>query len=120
MKRHTWLFSILSSPLLSDVLVGQNSGAFLRQPSISQTHMAFTYGHDVWIASRQGGPARPLTTGPGIKYGAFISPDGKWIAYTAKYAGISSAYVVPVSGGVPRRLTLSLFRLRRDRRLDTR
>jgi tricorn protease len=106
MKRNSRLFLILAFLLLCHALVGQSSSSsFLRQPSIGQTQIVFTYGHDLWIVSRQGGHAHPLTTGPGIKYGTFISPDGKWVAYTAKQAGISSVCVVPISGGVPRRLT---------------
>src|SRR4029077_4898784 len=34
-----------------------------------------------------------------------FSPDGKWIAFTGQYDGTSDVYVIPATGGEPRRLT---------------
>ena len=39
----------------------------LRQPTISNTDIAFMYGNDIWKVSRDGGDAIRLTAGPGIK-----------------------------------------------------
>jgi tricorn protease len=46
-----------------------------------------------------------LTTGVGVEIDAAFSPDGQWIAFTANYDGNFDVYLVPVAGGVPRRLT---------------
>src|SRR5512140_3728029 len=59
--------------------------ALLHKPSISGSQIVFTYGDDLWTAARDGGGAHPLTTGPGTKSDPFISPDGKWIAYSGTY-----------------------------------
>src|SRR5262245_20933464 len=37
----------------------------LREPTISRTHLVFNYGGDLWIADRDGGTARHLTSGIG-------------------------------------------------------
>ena len=48
-------FFIASQSLLSQ------ETKLLRQPSISTTHVAFTYGSDVWIADLQGQNATRIT-----------------------------------------------------------
>ena len=34
-----------------------------------------------------------------------ISTDGKWVAFSAAYDGPIEVYVMPLEGGLPRRLT---------------
>src|SRR5262245_2056934 len=77
----------------------------LQKPTISKTQVAFSYGGDLWIASRDGGEARRLTTGPGIETDPMFSPDGSMIAFTGEYDGNVDVYIVPAAGGVPKRLT---------------
>jgi tricorn protease len=77
----------------------------LRYADISKDAVVFSYAGDLWTASRQGGAARRLTTGPGDKLYPKYSPDGKWIAFTASYDGNPDVYVIPSDGGEPRRLT---------------
>ena len=97
-----WLILILFTLFAS----AQNAPtALLHKPSISSSEIVFSYGDDLWAASRDGGAAHPLTTGSGIKADPFISPDGKWIAYSGTYEGNTDVYVMPIAGGVPKRLT---------------
>lgn len=77
----------------------------LRQPTISQTHVAFTYAGNIWVAERAGGAARRLTSFAGAAGSPKFSPDGRLIAFSAAYSGNTDVYVVPVEGGEPRRLT---------------
>jgi len=77
----------------------------LHSPSVSARQVVFTYGDDIWSAPRVGGEAHPLTTGPGTKVNPVISPDGKWIAYSATIDGNTDVYVIPSAGGMPKRLT---------------
>src|SRR5579884_1915632 len=76
----------------------------LRYADISKDSVAFIYAGDLWVASRQGGAARRLTSNAAELYPKF-SPDGKWIAFTGNYDGNRDVYVVPVAGGEPKRLT---------------
>ncbi|MEO7041076.1 MAG: protease, partial [Gemmatimonadaceae bacterium] len=79
----------------------------LRQPTISATQIAFEYGADLWVVSREGGEARRLTSTPAIESYPHFSPDGKFIAFTSNRAGINAVYVVPTEGGEPQRITWS-------------
>src|SRR3712207_5450500 len=77
----------------------------LRFPTISDNHIVFTYANDLWLVPRAGGRARQLTSHPGNEFFARLSPDGKWIAFSAQYSGDYDVYLVPVEGREPRRLT---------------
>ncbi|MGH9523935.1 MAG: S41 family peptidase [Terriglobales bacterium] len=90
------------------VLVSAFAGAqtaLLHHPAVNSNQLVFTYGDDLWSGPRDGGPAHPLTTGDGTKADPFLSPDGKWIAYSGTYDGNTDVYVMPAEGGVPKRLT---------------
>ena len=77
----------------------------LREPTLSQDHVAFTYGADLWVAPRDGGLARRITATPAVESDPHFSPDGQWIAFTSNRAGVPAVYVVPVEGGEPTRLS---------------
>ena len=80
-------------------------GWVLRYADIGGGQVVFTYEDDLWIVPETGGPARRLTTHPGVEqYGKF-SPDGSELAFTASYDGGNDVYVMDAGGGVPRRLT---------------
>lgn len=98
-------------PLISAILIAsmgqaQSDGPLpLQTPAVSQTQVAFVYGGDLWIGSRDGGEARRLTSGPGTEADPNFSPDGSQIAFTGEYDGNVDVYVVPAASGVPRRIT---------------
>ena len=77
----------------------------LRYADISKDRVVFAYAGDLWIASRQGGDARRLTSHIGDEIFPKFSPDGKWIAFTGEYDGNPDVYVVSAEGGEPKRLT---------------
>ncbi|MGP8033670.1 MAG: PDZ domain-containing protein [Steroidobacteraceae bacterium] len=76
----------------------------LRQPTLAREHLAFIYGGDIWVTDRQGQHPERLTMHASA-YAPRFSPDGQWIAYSGTYSGNTDVYVIPVSGGQPRRLT---------------
>ena len=81
---------------------------FLRQPTLSATHVAFAHAGDLWIAGRDGGEARRLTSTPAVETDPHFSPDGTRIAFSSNRAGGQTGfavYVVPAAGGTPARLT---------------
>src|SRR5580765_8232989 len=77
----------------------------LQKPTISKTHIVFAYAGDLWSVARDGGNAVRLTSGAGDETDAAFSPDGTMIAFTGEYDGNVDVFVVPASGGVPKRLT---------------
>lgn len=77
----------------------------LQWPTLSDTQIAFSYGGEIWIVSRDGGMAQRLVTGSDRLFGPVFSPDGTMIAYTGNYNGNDDVYVVPATGGEPQRLT---------------
>jgi tricorn protease len=95
--------------LLSVSLSVQASSAqaplLLRNPSLSQDKIAFRYADDIWTVARQGGQAERLTSNGQVSSGPIFSPDGAWIAYSVRLNGNTDAYIIPSTGGVPRRIT---------------
>ena len=81
------------------------STRLLRTPTVSATHIAFAYANNLWIVERAGGTARRLTSFQGQTTNPHFSPDGRWLAFSAEYAGNTDVYVVPAEGGEPKRLT---------------
>ncbi len=102
--RHPSALALIAAlcPLMSPVAAQTR---LLRTPSVGATHIAFSYAGNIWVADRQGGMARRLTSFQGESSNPKLSPDGKWVAFSAQYAGNIDVYVVSVDGGEPRRLT---------------
>lgn len=62
----------------------------------------------LWLFPLDGGPARPLTADTADASAPAYSPDGRWLAFTAKREGDDAAqvYLLPIrDGGEARRLT---------------
>ncbi len=77
----------------------------LRFPAIHGEQIVFTYAGDLYTVSASGGTARRLTSHPGFEMFPRFSPDGSQIAFTGQYDGNTEVFVVPSSGGEPKRLT---------------
>jgi tricorn protease len=77
----------------------------LRYPSLSRNTIAFRYADDIWTVSRAGGEAERLTSTGSVTIGPYFSPDGSQIAYSAHLHGNTDVYVIPATGGIPRRIT---------------
>ncbi len=77
----------------------------LRFPDINGNQIVFVYAGDIWTVDANGGDARQLTSHKGLELFPKISPDGKWIAFSAEYSGSRQVYIMPSQGGTPQRLT---------------
>jgi tricorn protease len=75
-----------------------------QHPTLNRTHVVFVLGGDLWSVPRSGGDAQRLTSTNRARNPVF-SPDGSQIAFTGEEDGNHDVYVMPASGGVPRRLT---------------
>ena len=102
MRRPILVFAFAS---LGTSAASAQEARLLRQPSMSATDIAFTYGADVWVVPRSGGTARRLTSTPAVESDPHFSPDGKSIAFTSNRSGNEDVYVVSAAGGDPTRLT---------------
>ncbi|MFN6195360.1 MAG: hypothetical protein ACK5BN_16235, partial [Planctomycetota bacterium] len=71
-----------------------------RYPDVSQTEIVFVYANDLWVVPKAGGVARPVANPPGFEGSPRFSPDGKSIAFTARYDQGSDLYTLAVAGGV--------------------
>lgn len=83
----------------------QINARLLQQPDVSETHITFVYAGDVWTVLKAGGTATRLSSPAGLESFPKFSPDGKHIAFSANYHGNTDVYVIPVTGGIPKRLT---------------
>lgn len=77
----------------------------LRYPDINGNLVAFVYAGDIWTVASNGGEAKRLTSHEGLELFPKISPDGKWIAFSAEYSGSRQVWVMPATGGQARQLT---------------
>jgi tricorn protease len=91
--------------LCCPILAYAQGTRLLRQPTVSNTQIAFAYAGDIWVASRDGGDAKRLTSFPGTESNPHFSPDGKQIAFSMQYGGNTDVYVIDAAGGEARRLT---------------
>ena len=102
---------------------------FYRYPTLGGGVIVFSSEGDLWKVPAAGGVAERLTSSEGEERFPRLSPDGRWIAFTAQYDGNDEVYVMAATGGEPKRLTFHpasdqalgwtadgqvLFRSRRD------
>ena len=80
---------------------------FLLDPTLSPDAqiVVFSYDGDLWKVPATGGNALRLTAMEGDETLPRISPDGKWLAFSATQYGNNDVYVMPLDGGAIRQLT---------------
>jgi tricorn protease len=79
----------------------------MRFPTLHGNTIVFAAHDNLWAVARNGGTAARLTSDPGRDLMPRLSPDGRWIAFTADYQGNRDVYVIPAEGGAARRLTFT-------------
>ncbi|HEX4589438.1 MAG TPA: protease, partial [Gemmataceae bacterium] len=77
----------------------------LRFPAIHANQVCFSYAGNLYLVPSAGGIARRITSHDGFEMFPRFSPDGKWLAFTGQYDGNTEVYLMPATGGPPRRLT---------------
>jgi len=91
--------------VLAEKVLEQPDALMLRFPDASEDQIVFVYANDLWTVSIEGGIARKLSSPAGPELFPKFSPDGKWIAFSGNYDGNIDVYVMPATGGIPKRLT---------------
>jgi len=88
-----------------DAAPAKLNARLMQMPAVSTDQIAFVYAGDIWLAPRAGGAAFRLSSPRGAESFPRFSPDGQWLAFTGNYDGNEDVYVLPVTGGEPRRVT---------------
>ncbi len=97
------LLPLPASPSL--LAQGSEVRGFYRFPALHGESIVFAAEGDLWTVSTAGGIARRLTTHAAEETDPVVSPDGRTLAFTARYEGPAALYTMPVTGGSPRRWT---------------
>jgi len=103
-KKLVLILALIALPL-STLSIDTQDTVLLTQPAISNTHIAFVYANDLWVADSDGTDVRRLTSDEGVESNPAFSPDGMLIAFSAQYQGNTDVYIIPAEGGIPKRLT---------------
>jgi len=113
MQRHLLAAAFLLStaltagaePSIAQADPSSDHRGYYRFPTLRGDTLIFTAEGDLWHVPPVGGAARRLTTHLGPEEHAALSPDGQQVAFSANYEGPTEVYVMPLLGGLPRRLT---------------
>ncbi len=97
--------ALLLTVLWPVALFAHEDARLMRYPDINGDQIVFVYAGDIWTVNASGGDARQLTSHKGLELFPKISPDGRWIAFSAEYTGSRQVYVMPSQGGTPKQLT---------------
>jgi tricorn protease len=76
-----------------------------RHPDYHAGRVAFSYLGDIWTAGEDGTAVQRITDNSAREVYPRYSPDGRWLAFSSNRYGNYDVFVVPVSGGTPKRLT---------------
>ena len=82
----------------------------MHQPAIGKDKIAFIYAEDLWVANLDGSHPKRLTIDKGIESNPVFSPDGTLIAFNAEYDGNRDVFVVPTTGGTPKKINMASLR----------
>lgn len=77
----------------------------LRFPTMHGSQVVFSYAGDLYTVGKEGGTARKITSHPGYETFPKFSHDGKQIAFTGQYDGNTEVFIMPATGGEPKRIS---------------
>ncbi|MCC4833204.1 PDZ domain-containing protein [Shewanella sp. 10N.7] len=89
-----------------------NNQGYYRAPALHDQTVVFTAEGDLWTSQLNQTNAKRITTQAAEELDATISKDGQWLAYTANYDGATEVYVMPIGGGVAKRVSFENSRVR--------
>lgn len=78
---------------------------YYRYPTLHNDTLVFTAEGDLWKIKLGEKYAQRLTTHPAEEKEPSISPDGNWVAFVANYSGTPEVHVMPIQGGLAKRIT---------------
>jgi tricorn protease len=105
MRRLASVIALVAAPMLLSAQGPAGTLGFYRYPTIQGQTIVFAAEGDLWSVATTGGLARRLTSHASEESDPTISPDGKTLAFTARYEGPAAIYTMPLTGGSPVRWT---------------
>src|SRR5688500_12217030 len=94
------------TPLLLISVIGtQRTQRSMRSPDIHDTTVVFTTEGELWRCDMAPGQASRLTRDVGTELDGRCSPAGGIVACAGEVECVREVYLMPVSGGAPKRLT---------------
>lgn len=84
---------------------------YFRQPAVHEETVVFVAEGDLWLAPISGGKGTRLTAHPSTEDSPAIAPDGRQLAFVGRFEGPAEVYVMPRTGGRPRRVTFDAARI---------
>jgi tricorn protease len=105
---HFMGFLAVVTTLAASAVQGAPLG-YYRQPAMVGETILFVAEGDLWKVRAEGGVATRLTSHLGEEGQPAVAPDGKNLAFVARYEGSPEVYLMPIDGGLPRRLTFDAF-----------
>lgn len=82
---------------------------YYQWPTLASEQLVFASEGDLWRTTLSTDGVRAaavrLTTHAEEETHPVLSPDGQWLAFVARYESAGDIYVMPATGGAPRRLT---------------
>ncbi|MEO0549781.1 MAG: PDZ domain-containing protein [Pseudomonadota bacterium] len=100
-----WKAALASAAATFTIAAAQAETKLLGSPALSDSHLAFTYAGDIYIANRDGSEPRRLTSHAAEERSPIFSPDGQTLAFTGAYHDQTDVYTISIDGGQPERLT---------------
>ncbi|WP_350976770.1 S41 family peptidase [Shewanella sp. AC34-MNA-CIBAN-0136] len=98
------------------IFANASNQGYYRAPALHDQTLVFTAEGDLWTTElsqkNNQTKASRLTSLAAEELDATISKDGKWVAYTANYEGATEVYVMPIQGGVAKRVSFENSRVR--------
>lgn len=103
--RYPLLAAFVAFGLNTSVQAAPGHLGYYRYADIHKNEIIFTSEGDIWTMKLGQKEAHRLTSRPDSEFDAVISPNGHRVAFVAKYEGAYEAYVMPITGGQPKRVT---------------
>jgi tricorn protease len=79
--------------------------AYLQSPDLFENHIYIHTDDDIWKVDLYEEVAHRLTSSKGASFNPKVSPDGHRLAYSSLSDGQNDVYLMPSTGGIPKRLT---------------
>lgn len=104
----SFILGLLSASLSLPVTAQTTEAYFTTYPTLSPDGktVVFSFEGDLWKADVQNPQAVRLTAMQGNEILPKISPDGKWVAFTASQYGNADIFLMPLLGGEVKQLTM--------------